>query len=187
MQTQAANIKRKDFLNFKNDIYQVSQCEFYHPGKGRTVMRTKLKNVSTGRTVEQVFSSNEMVDALEVNASPFQFLYRANEDLHFMHSITFEEIEVSATLIGKTGEFFKEGQEVFLLMLDDKVIGIRPPKSVTLEVTEADDAVKGDTATNAKKQVTLETGAKVLVPLFIKKGEKININPETEEYQGRQN
>ncbi len=187
MQTIASNLKKKDFILYRDDMYQISAAEFYHPGKGRTVMRTKLKSLTTGRTVEVSFTSNETLEQLEVNATPAQFLYKNQNLLHFMHEMTYEEIEVSRDVIGDVADFLKEGQQVFLLMLDERPVGIRAPKSVTLEVIEAEDAVKGDTATNAKKLVVLETGVKVLVPLFIKKGNKIAINPETSEYQGREN
>ena len=187
MNTTATNLKKKDYIKFRDDIFQVSTVEFYHPGKGRTVVRTFLKGITKEKNLAQVFTSNDDVEVLEVNAVPVQYLFGDSAMLHFMHDQTFEEYEVARDLVGVTADFLKEGQAMYVLMLDDKAVGIRPPMSVTLIVTEADMADRGDTATNAKKQVTLETGVKVMVPLFIKKGEKIKINPEDGSYSGREN
>lgn len=187
MQTTAASLKKKDFIKYKEDIWQVTFVEFYHPGKGRTVVRSRLKNISSGKTAAQVFTSNDSVEVLDVVAVPVQFLYQSGNDASFMHEKTFEQYEVPIYLLEDFVDLLKEGQAMFLLMMDETVVGMRPPKRAELKVVEADTAVKGDTATNAKKQVTLETGAKVLVPLFIKKGEIIAINPETREYVERVN
>ncbi len=187
MQVDASNLKKKDFIKFREALYQITSVDFYHPGKGRTVMRTKLKQVGGTKTLEQVFTSSEMVDVLEVVAAPVQYLFTAGDTVTFMHTISFEQYEVSKALVGEVLEFLKEGQDMYLLLHDDVPVGIRAPKSVSLLVTDAEDAIKGDSATNAKKLVGLETGAKILVPLFIKKGEKISINPDTCEYQGRDN
>lgn len=187
MQITAASLKKKDYINFRDDIYQVSSVEFYHPGKGRTVVRTFLKGITKEKSLAQVFTSNDDLELIEVNAVPVQYLFADSETVHFMHDQTFEEYEVPRDIVGVTADFLKEGQVMYVLMYDEKPVGIRPPASVTLTVTEADAADRGDTATNAKKQVTLETGVKVLVPLFIKKGEKIKVNPEDGSYSGREN
>ncbi len=172
---------------FRGEPHQVVTVEFYHPGKGRTVVRTRLKNIKTSKTIEQVFTSSEQLELLDVVTAPCQYLYKSGENLVFMHSETYEQYEVPVDLVGGVADFLKEGQSLYVLFLDGVAVGIRAPKSVTLTVIEAEEAAKGDTATSAKKLVVLETGAKVQVPLFIKKGEKINVNPETAEYQGREN
>lgn len=187
MQTTAANLKKKDFINYKNDIWQVTFVEFYHPGKGRTVVRSKLKNIASGKSAAEVFTSNDTVEVLDVMAVPVQYLFKSNDTASFMHEKTYEQYEIPIYLVEDFVGLLKEGQGMFLLMLDDKAVGVRPPKRAELKVIEADDAVKGDTATNAKKQVVVETGAKVMVPLFIKKGETIAINPETGDYVERVN
>ena len=187
MQTTAAGLKKKDFINYKNDIWQVTFVEFYHPGKGRTVVRSKLKNISSGKSAAEVFTSNTSVEVLDVMAVPVQYLFRSGESASFMHEKTYEQYEIPLYLVEEFVDLLKEGQGMFLLMLEDKAVGVRPPKRAELKVIEADDAVKGDTATNAKKQVVLETGAKVMVPLFIKKGETIAISPETRDYVERVN
>lgn len=187
MQITAANIKKKDYILYRNEPHQVVTAEFYHPGKGRTVVRTRLKNIKSGKTVDQVFTSSEQLELLDVTATPCQYLYKSGENLVFMHEQTYEQYEVPSSLVGSVADFLKEGQSLYVLFLDGIAVGIRPPKSVTLTVIEAEEAAKGDTATSAKKSVTLETGVKVQVPLFIKKGQKINVNPETAEYQGREN
>jgi len=185
MQIDASSLKKKDYIQFNNDIWQVNFVEFYHPGKGRTVVRTRLRSVNSGKGQAQVFTSNQTLEVVEVVAAPVQFLYSGGDFLTFMHEQTFEQYEVPAHVIGEVAGLLKEGQSMFILFHEETPIGIRPPKRVELIVTEADDAIKGDTATNAKKQVTVETGAKIMVPLFIKKGEKIAINPETMDYVER--
>lgn len=187
MQTTAANLKKKEYIHLRDDIYQIQSTEFYHPGKGRTTMRTKLRSITSGKAIEHVFTSNDMVEMADVSSVPAQFLYAQGDEFVFMDENTYEQYEVPRSLIEDIASFLKENQSMYVLLHDGKAIGVIPPKRVVLTVSQADDAVKGDTATNAKKTITLETGGTILAPLFIKKGEKIAVNPETREYLGREN
>lgn len=187
MQISASNLRRKEYIKFRDGIYQVLFAEFYHPGKGRTVMRTKLRSIATGKAIDQVFSSNDSIESADVQSVPAQFLYNQHDVLVFMDEINYEQYEVPVLLAEDIAGLLKEGQSMYVLLHEGKPIGVIPPKKVVLKVVEADDAVKGDTATNAKKSVKVETGASILVPLFIKTGDTIVINPETGEYTGREN
>jgi elongation factor P len=187
MAVQAGNLKKGEFISYQGEIYQVQKTEFYSPGKGSALMRTKIKNVSSGKTLDYTFKSNEMIETVEVTSIEMQYLYKDSANAIFMDQQNFNQYEVPLEMIGDVVSFFKEGETMYVYVHDDKPLNVRPPVSVTLKVTHTDTAAKGDTVTNAKKEAELETGAKVMVPLFIKTGETIIINPETGEYAGRAN
>jgi elongation factor P len=187
MSVQAGNLKKGEFINYQGDIWHVQKTEFYSPGKGSALMRTKIKNVSSGKTIDYTFKSNEMVETVEVTSVEMQYLYKDAENAIFMDQQNFNQYEVPLEMVGDIVKFFKEGETMYVYVHDEKPLSVRPPASVTLQVTHAEDAAKGDTVGNAKKEAELETGAKVMVPLFIKVGEKITLNPETGEYAGRSN
>jgi elongation factor P len=187
MKTNAGNIKKSDFINYQNDIWQVVKAEFYSPGKGSALMKTKIKNQKTGKVIDVTFKSNEMVETLAVEIREMVFLYKDNENLYFMDERSFEQFSLSLAVVGEVANYIKENLKIYTLVFEDKIINIRPPMSVTLQVTKTEEAIKGDTVTGAKKPAVVETGAKVMVPLFIKKGDFISINPETGEYTGKVN
>ncbi|MFA6532834.1 MAG: elongation factor P, partial [Patescibacteria group bacterium] len=114
-----------------------------------------------------------------------QYLYKDNENLYFMDERTFNQSSLPISVVGEVTRFFKDGEKMFVYMYEDKPLTIRPPSSVRLKIVEAEDAAKGDTVSGAKKPVKVETGAIVMVPIFVKIGETISINPETGEYTGR--
>lgn len=185
MATQAGNLKRGEFIRYQSEIWQVQKTEFYSPGKGSALMRTKLKNVTSGKTIDYNFKSNESVDTVEVSSIEMQYLYKDKENAYFMDNQSYQQFELKLSVIGSVIEFFKEGELMYVYVHDDMTLNIRPPASVNLTVVQTEDAARGDTVSGAKKEAELETGAKVMVPLFIKKGELIMINPESGEYTGR--
>lgn len=185
MRVSAGNLKKGDFVNFQGGICQVQKADFYSPGKGSALMKARLKNLITAKNVEYAYKSNEQVEVLDVVSVEMQYIYKDNENLYFMDERTFEQSSLPISLVGDVSRFFKEGEKMFVFMFDDKPLTVRPPMSVRLKITEADDAAKGDTVSGAKKPVTVETGATVMVPIFVKVGETISINPETGEYTGR--
>lgn len=187
MSTQAGNLKKGEFISYIDHIWQVQKTEFYSPGKGSALMRTKMKNVITGKNIDYTFKSNESVETVDVRSVEMQYLYKDKDSAFFMDNQTFVQYEILRSVIGKVIEFFKEGETMYVYMHEDKALNIRPPASVTLKIIQTEDAVKGDTVSGAKKEAELETGAKVLVPLFIKKGEVIIVNPETGTYTARAN
>ena len=185
MKTYAGDLKRGEFVTHLDGIWQVQKTEFYSPGKGAALMKVKMKNVESGKNVDITYKSVEGVETVEVNSVEMQYLYKDNENAFFMNEQTYNQYQVPLDVIGDIIRFFKEGSKMYVYVYNEKPLSIRPPASVTLKVVEAEDAAKGDTVSGAKKEAELETGAKVMVPLFIKKGEIININPETGEYTGR--
>ena len=185
MSTYAGNIKKGEFIMYQGEIWQIQKTEFYSPGKGSALMRTKIKNVKSGKNIDYTFKSSESVDTVEVNSVEMQYLYKDQEFVYFMDERSYNQYQVPLAVVGKVIEYFKEGSKMFVFLYNDEPLSIRAPLSVTLKVVSTEDAAKGDTVSGAKKEAELETGVKVMVPLFIKTGEIISVNPETGEYTGR--
>lgn len=173
------------FIEFKNEPCQIVDFQFVNPGKGSAFVRTKLKNLSTGKVQEFTYKSGETVEELPIFTKEMQYLYKSGDEYYFMDKQTFEQVSLAKSLIGNFSDFLRESETYQILMLGEKPVGMRFPKKVKLKVTEAETGVKGDTVIGAKKTVTLETGAKVVVPIFIKAGDEIFLNPETGEYLER--
>jgi elongation factor P len=185
MSTYAGGLKKGDFITHQGDIWQVVKTEFYSPGKGSALMHTKLKNVSTGKSFDYAFKSNENVETIDVMSIEMQYMYKDSDNMYFMNEQTYDQVSIPLAMADGFIQYLKEGDKLYVYMHDDRALSIRPPLTVRLKIVTTEDAVKGDTVTNAKKQATLETGATVMVPLFVKSGELISINPETGEYTGR--
>lgn len=161
--------------------------EFLHvkPGKGSAFVRTKLKNAQTGNVIERTFRAGETVPQANLEKKTMQHTYKDGDDYVFMDMETFEEAHLTADQIGNGVKYLTEGMEVNVLYWNDQVLEVELPNSVSLKVTETDPGVKGDTATGGTKPATLETGATVMVPLFISVGERIRIDTRNDSYQGR--
>lgn len=185
MKTDAGNLKKGQFISYNNEIWQVQKTEFYSPGKGSALMKTVFKNISSGKTLSYTFKSNEGVETLDVDIVELQYLYKDNDFLYFMNERTYEQCHLDLSLAGNVVNYLKEGDKLYVLMHEGKPLSLRPPQNVKLKVIKAEEAVKGDTVTGAKKIVKVETGASVAAPLFIKIGDTIVINPETGEYVER--
>lgn len=163
--------------------------DFLHvkPGKGSAFVRTTLKNVQTGKVLERTFRAGETVPQATLEKSTMQHTYKDGDDYVFMDMETYEEGRLNAGQIGDRVKYLKDGMEVEVLRWNDQVIGVELPNSVVLEVTQTDPGVKGDTATGGSKPAIVETGAQVMVPLFITTGEKIKIDTRNDTYLGREN
>ncbi len=162
--------------------------EFLHvkPGKGPAFVRTKLRNVSTGRILDKTWNSGVKVEEVRIERRPYQYLYKDDMGLNFMHPETFEQISIPAEAIEGV-DFLKEGDmvEAMVHAESETILTCELPAHVTLRVTYTEPGLKGDTATNALKPATLETGAEVRVPLFITEGELIEIDTRDRSYIGR--
>ena len=185
MKTNAGNLKKGDFLTHQGDIWQVQKSEFYSPGKGSAVMRTKIRNVVSRKNVDMTYKSQEMIETLEVTSTEMQYLYKDDEFVYFMDERTYNQYQLPVSLVGDFSNFMKEGNKYFVYVHNDQPLNVRPSNSEKLTVTECEDAAKGDTVSGAKKPATVETGATVMVPLFIKVGDVIAVNPESGEYVER--
>lgn len=162
--------------------------EFLHvkPGKGSAFVRTKLKNAQTGNVMERTFRAGETVPQANLEKRTMQHTYKDAEQYVFMDMETFEEVRLNEDQVGSQVKYLREEMEVNVLFWNENVIDVELPTSVVLEVTETDPGVKGDTATGGTKPAILETGAQVMVPLFISIGEKIKIDTRNDSYLGRE-
>lgn len=172
-------------IKFKNDPYQIVEFLHVKPGKGGAFVRTTLKNLKTGRVLDNTFRAGETIEIIRVERRKFQYLYREGDFIVVMDNETFEQLNLQIDLLGESISFLKEGVELDILFDGDKVITIEPPIFVTLEVTHTEPGFKGNTATGALKPATLETGATVNVPLFIDIGDLLKIDTRTGEYVER--
>ena len=162
--------------------------EFLHvkPGKGSAFVRTKLKAVVTGSVVEKTFRAGEMVPQALLEKSKLQHTYMDGDDFVFMDMTSYEETRLTAKQIGESRKYLKEGMEVNVVSWTEKPLEVELPNSVILEIKETDPGVKGDTASGGTKPAILETGAQVMVPLFISIGEKIRVDTRNDSYLGRE-
>lgn len=174
-------------IEFNNDLYTIVQFQHVKPGKGPAFVRTKLKSLTTGKVIDNTFTSGVKINTARVERRPYQYLYSDDTGYHFMHLETFEQIVLDEEMV-KNHQFLKEGQEVEIIVHADveTPISCELPPFVILEVTYTEPGVKGDTTSSTVlKPVILETGAEVNVPIFINKGEKIKIDTRTGEYVER--
>ena len=187
MRVSASDLQKGSFVNHAGDIWQVVKIEHNFRGRGSANFRFKLKSVKNENTVELTLKPDNAIDQIDVDSHQMQFLYKGGSTYTFMNEQTYEQIELPDSIVGDFGLFLKEGQQIYIMLHDGKPLAIRPPASVRLKVIEAEDAVKGDTATGAKKIVKVESGAQVTVPIFIRRNDVIVVNPETGEYIERSN
>ena len=181
-----SDIKRESFIKFKDGISMVVEFQHVSPGKGSAFVRTRLKNVETGKVLEHTFKSGEIIDFVDMERGNMQYLYKDADNYYFMDNRSFEQVGVPTDMIADRGGYLKEGQDVQVLSHEGRPLSIDLPKKLTFKVTEAFDAVAGDTSGGrVLKEVTLETGMKVGVPLFVKQGDQIVVNTETGEYVER--
>jgi elongation factor P len=174
-------------IEWNGGVWRVVEFLHVKPGKGAAFVRTKLKNVQTGNVVEQTFRAGETVPQATLEKSTMQHTYKDGEQFVFMDMETYEEATLSGDQIGDRVKYLKEGMEVSVVRWNEQVLEVELPNSVVLEVTQTDPGIKGDTATGGTKPAIVETGAQVMVPLFITTGEKIKIDTRTDQYLGREN
>ena len=183
-------ISAGDFRNgitFEMDgnVYQIIEFQHVKPGKGAAFVRTKIKNVITGATIERSFNPSDKLPKAHIERKDMQYSYQDDNLYYFMDLETFELIPISAETVGDSLKFVKENDICKILSFKVNVFGIEPPIFVELEVIDTEPGFKGDTATGASKPAVVETGATVRVPLFVNKGDKIRIDTRTEEYMER--
>jgi len=183
-------ISAGDFRNgatFEMDGNVFSIIEFQHvkPGKGAAFVRTKIRNVISGAVVERTFNPNDKFPTAFIERKDMQYLYSDGDLYYFMDPESFEQIPINQSVMGNSFKFVKENMDCKILSYKGNVFGVEPPNFVELEIIKTDPGFKGDTATNATKPATLETGAEIKVPLFIEEGETIRIDTRTGEYMER--
>ncbi|MBW4553306.1 MAG: elongation factor P [Aphanocapsa sp. GSE-SYN-MK-11-07L] len=173
-------------IELDGSIWRVVEFLHVKPGKGAAFVRTKLKNVQTGGVVERTFRAGETVPQANLEKSVMQHTYKEAEQFVFMDMETYEEARLDAKQIGDRVKYLKEGMEANVVRWGDQVLEVELPNSVVLEIIQTDPGVKGDTATGGTKPAIVETGAQVMVPLFITIGERIKIDTRTDSYLGRE-
>lgn len=180
-----SDFKKGVAIVFKGEPCQIVSADFVFPGKGQAFVKAKLKNIKTGSVVEHVYKSGEMAEEADISLKRVVFLYQDDTGYYFMDNETYNQQSISKETVGKRANFLLENAEVKGLFLGENLFDIELPYKIVYKVTESPPGTKGNTAGVAFKQVTIETGAKVSVPLFIKEGDKIRINTETGEYVER--
>lgn len=181
-----ADIKNGLCIVYNHGLYMVTEFQHVKPGKGPAFVRTKLKNVKTGKVVDNTFSAGHKIETARVEKRTHQFLYKDDFGLHFMNSDTFEQVMIEEGMMDNA-DLIKDGQNADILFHaeTEEALTCELPAYVELEITYTEPGIKGDTATNATKPATLETGAEIQVPLFINLGDKIKVDTRTRSYGER--
>jgi elongation factor P len=172
-------------MRHKNGLWSISEFQHVKPGKGPAFVRTKLKNIETGKVVENTFRAGEKVEEVRLDRREFQYLYPDGEFYIFMNTETYEQIQLHADSLGDVPKYIKESDMCSVLLLEDTPLVVEPPLTVELAVKETDPGLRGDTAQGGSKPATMESGLVVQVPLFIEEGQVIKIDSRTGKYLGR--
>lgn len=182
-----ADFKNGLCLEFNGELFTIVQFQHVKPGKGGAFVRTKLRNLKTGKVIDNTFNAGVKIDTVRIERRPYQFLYNDDLGYHFMHTETFEQTQLSPDLI-ENKDFMKEGQTVEMMVHADSDIPLtcELPPFIILEVTYTEPGIKGDTSSStALKPATLETGANIMVPLFVNVGDKIKVDTRDRSYNER--
>ena len=170
-----------------NNPFAIVENEFVKPGKGQAFNRVKMRNLRSGRMLEQTFKSGESLEMADVVDTEMNYLYNDGEFWHFMHPESFEQLQADKTAVGDAIKWLKENSNALctITLFNGVPLSITPPNFVELQITETDPGVRGDTSGGGGKPATLETGAVVRVPLFVQQGEVVRVDTRTGDYQTR--
>ena len=172
-------------ISYENNLYQVLEFQHVKPGKGAAIVKAKLKNLRTGSIVEQTFNAGTKVPQGHVEKIKMQYLYESGGNYTFMNMNTYEQVELSKSQIENEVKFLKEGLEVLIFFYEGEMLGIELPEKIDYKIIATEPAIKGNTATNATKDATIETGLLVRVPLFIEQDEVIVVYTQDGKYASR--
>ncbi|KWX00709.1 elongation factor P [Carbonactinospora thermoautotrophica] len=181
------DLKNGMTLNLDGELWNVVEFQHVKPGKGGAFVRTKLKNVLSGKVVDKTFNAGVKVDVATVDKREMQYLYKEGTDYVFMDNTTYDQIHVPAETVGDAAKYLLENQEAVVALHEGTPLYVELPAAVELTVQYTEPGVQGDRATGGTKPATLETGAEIQVPLFISTGDKIKVDTRTGEYLGRVN
>jgi elongation factor P len=179
------NLKNGMTLKLDGELWRVDFFQHVKPGKGGAFVRTTLKGVQTGKTVDRTFRAGEEVEQAILTKRPLQYLYREGDFFVFMDTEHFEQTPVPSEAIGEAASWIKEGDTIELVFHESEIVGLNIPASVELAVTDTEPGLQGDRVSGATKPATLETGAVVQVPLFINEGERVKVDTRSGEYISR--
>ncbi len=180
-----SELKPGTAINYKNGSWIVVSAQFVNPGKGGAFSRVKLKNLKTDQVIENTFKSTENIDPIDVVRTKCQYLYSTGNDYHFMDNDNYEQFSLDKTIIGNDTKYLIDGTECYALYIEGIPVSVALPPKMNFKVIESPPGVKGDTATGGSKEVIIETGTSIKVPLFIKQDEIICVNTEDGTYVGK--
>ena len=178
-------LRKGTTFTLEGELYKVIEFQHHKPGRGKAVIRTKIRNLRTGSTIDKNFISGDRVEDVRIDRVAVQYLYNDGDLYYFMNEETFEQIPLSATVLTDSVLYLIDNMSLNISVFDGEPIDIDLPTTVDLRVTDAPLALAGDTATGATKQVTVESGLKVTVPLFVSDGDTIRVDTRTGEYVTR--
>lgn len=182
-----ADIRNGVVLNIDKQLWAVIEFQHVKPGKGGAFVRTKLKNVVTGKTVDRTFNAGAKIETENVDRRDFQYLYADGESYVFMDVADYDQLTVSATVVGDAANFMLENQAVTVALHDGNPLYVELPASVVLEITYTEPGLQGDRSTGGTKPATVETGYQIQVPLFLEQGTKVKVDTRNGDYLGRVN
>lgn len=185
MAVVATNLKKGNCIKASGDMGIILNLEHRTPGKGNALIMATIRSLQTGKTKAIRFASDEKVEVIPTDRQKLEYSYPEGDIYNFMDLNTYETIGLAAEIVGDTIDWLKEGQEIEVLFVDGNAVSVELPTTIVLEVTEAPEGLKGDTANNPTKAVTLETGKVIQAPLFIKPGDLLKVNVEEGAYVGR--
>ena len=181
------DIKNGSVLNLDGQLWSVIEFQHVKPGKGGAFVRTKIRNVRSGKVVDKTFNAGTKVDFATVDRRDYSYLYQDGENYVFMDQTDYDQVTVPGTVVGDAANFMREGQEVQIAMHDGEALQVEMPASVVLEVTYTEPGLQGDRSSAGTKPATLETGYEIQVPLFLESNTKVKVDTRTREYLGRVN
>ncbi|WP_109471496.1 elongation factor P [Ornithinimicrobium cavernae] len=181
------DLKNGMVLSMDNGLWQVLEFQHVKPGKGPAFVRTKLKNVTSNKIIDKTFNAGTKVETATVDRSDMEYLYNDGTDYIFMDSKTYEQVPVSAEIMGSAKDYLLENGQAMIAQHEGTVLYVELPPSVVLEITHTDPGLQGDRSTGGTKPATLETGAEIQVPLFLESGTKVKVDTRDGSYLGRVN
>jgi len=182
-----ADIRNGVVLNMDGQLWAVTDFQHVKPGKGGAFVRTKLKNVVTGKTVDRTFNAGAKIETENVDRQDFQYLYADGDSYVFMDVSDFDQLTVSNVVVGDASNFLLENQNVTIALHNGNPLYVELPASVVLEITYTEPGLQGDRSTGGTKPATVETGYQIQVPLFLEQGTKVKVDTRTGDYLGRVN
>jgi len=182
-----ADIRNGIVIKIDGQLWTVVEFQHVKPGKGGAFVRTKLKNVVTGKTVDKTYNAGTKIDIENVDRRDFQYLYRDGEDFVFMDTSDYEQVTVSAAVVGDAANFMLENQPVTIALNNGVPLYVELPASVVMEITYTEPGLQGDRSTGGTKPATIETGYQIQVPLFLETGTKVKVDTRSGDYLGRVN
>ena len=181
------DIKNGSVLNLEGQLWNVIEFQHVKPGKGGAFVRTKMKNITTGKVVDKTFNAGTKVEFATVDRSDYQYLYQDGEDYVFMDNSTYDQITVPAAVVGDAAKFMLENTQVVIALNEGTPLYLEMPASVVLEITYTEPGLQGDRSSAGTKPATVETGAEIQVPLFVEQGTRVKVDTRSGDYLGRVN